>query len=133
MPEYWIQLHDYSSKTYENVSAHQAKRAFHTFDWNSELDKFDEDDPDRNCPPGIGVGNGLPLDQPGGILLHVCPVDDYSVFLSIHCTREVRFLGLFPRVKQMVNYIDPYERSQVDPLIDWVFSGDYRRLLAVKK
>lgn len=133
MPEYWIQLHDYSSTTYENVTLNQAKRAFRGFDWNFELDRFDEDDPDRNCPPGIGFSNGIPLTEAGAILLHVCPVDDESVFLSVHCTREQKLLGLFPRTKELGNYVDPYDKSRVDSLIEHVFSGDYEALLAAGK
>ncbi len=133
MPEYWIQLHDYSSTTYENASLSRAKRAMYAFDWNSELDKFDEDDPNRNCPPGIGFSNGVPLTEPGAILLHVCPIDDEFVFLSVHCTEERKLLGLFPRLKETGNYIDPYEKSRVDSLIEHVYSGNHEALLAARK
>ena len=132
MAEYWIQLHDYSSTTHKNASPRETKNAFWTFDWDSELASFDENDPEKNCPPGIGVSNGVPLTEDGAILLHVCPLDSDSAFLSIHCSRRGKLLGILPRVEQAINSVDMIKRSQVDELIDLVFSGDSESLLAVE-
>ena len=132
MAEYWIQLHDYSSTTHKIASSSEAKHAFESFDWGSELASFDEDDSERNCPPGIGVSNGFSLTEDGAILLHVCPLDSDSVSLSVHCSRRVKPLGVFPRVKQAVKYVDSIEKSQVNDLIDLVFAGDSEALMAIE-
>ncbi len=132
MAEYWIQLHDYSRTEYKNASPNETKNAFRTFNWDSELASFDENDPERNCPPGFGISNGIPLTEDGAILLHVCPLDSGSVFLNIHCSRIGQMFGIFPKVKQATKCIDSIERSRVDGLIDLVFSGESEALLAAE-
>ena len=132
MVEYWIQLHDYSSTTYKDASPIETKNAFKTFDWDLELERFDENDPERNCPPGIGVSNGVPLTEDGAILLHVCPLDTDSAFVNIHCSHLGRTFGIFPKVKQDTKYVESIDRLRVDGLIDLVCSGDSEALLAVE-
>ena len=132
MPEYWIQLHDYTSATHDNASPNQTKTAFKTFDWASEREKHDENDPEMNCPPGIGISNGIPMTEHGAILLHVCPLDSSTTFLNIHCSRSAKLFGIFPRVKQITNYVNPIDSSRVDALIDLVFAGDSEALLAIE-
>lgn len=132
MVEYWIQLHDYSSTTHKNASPRETKNTFRTFDWDSELKGFDENDPERNCPPGIGISNGMPLTEDGAILLHVCPLGSNSASLNIHCSRLGKMFGVFPTLKKDTNFVESIERSRVDSLIDLVFAGDFEALLAVE-
>ena len=131
MAEYWIQRHDYSSTTHKNSSPRETKQAFRTFDWDSELEMFNENDPERNCPPGIGISNGVSLTEDGAILLHICPLDSESASLNIHCSRRGKLFGIFPRMEQAINSVGAIKRSRVDELIDLVFAGDSDALLAV--
>ena len=128
---YWIQRHDYSVIERDNVSSDEAKRAFESFGWQGELERFDEGDPAKNCPPGIGINNGLNLNSSGAMLLHICPNDERTALIHIHFALKKKILGIFPATKQIHHHVNAYDRSKVSQLIDRFYAGDFEALLSI--
>lgn len=126
MFHYWIQRHDYSIAREEHkVSLRDAIEAFENFDWGSELAIFNEDDVERNCPPGIGFHNGYERSSAGTMLLHICLKDADTVFFSFHHSLSVdkKMFGLLKDVKEDVNQVADFPRDKAPELIRWFFTG----------
>ncbi len=125
MIEYWIQKSDYSSQDRKAESVDDVIRAFHEFDWASELNSFVEEDDSKNCPAGLGVWFN-------GDLLHICPNDKNSVFFNFHHKTHKKLFGLFPYVKNKVHYARKYDVSGVGNLIKSHMAGNVEGICAIR-
>ena len=124
MIKYWIQKSDYSSEEWDNVSKIDILEAFRSFDWAAELDKFDIDDHENNCPCGIGI-------DINEVLLHICPNDKESVFINYHYVKHGKILGLIPSTKNAIHYVEQIPISMVESLINSHFSGKKEDILSI--
>ncbi|MEM7221648.1 MAG: hypothetical protein AAF495_01630 [Pseudomonadota bacterium] len=133
MFSYWIQCHDYGSEDFGAVSLNGAIEAFESFDWARVLALFDEDDDARNCPPGMGLHDGFGSGNPETRLLHLCPIDEQSLFFNLHYPRKRKWLGFIPTKSQEIHYANPYPRRQVPLLIRQFAEDDLAAIIAGKQ
>src|SRR5688572_20699513 len=107
MFNYWIQKHDYSAEEANNVTLSEAIRAFQSFDWASELGEQQEGVDGKDCSPGMGINNGIPLNEQG-TFLHICPLNGEFVFFHFNYTKPEKFLGIFEFQRSIVYYVPKY-------------------------
>ncbi len=132
MTGYWIQRHDYSAEDVSESSFEQTIKAFNNFDWELELSQFKENVEGKDCPPGIGVTNGKPLDEKGGFLLHICPIDKNRVFFSFHFQKPSSFFGISMGTSAEVHHVDEYPRSEASSLIKQFYDEKYDHFLEIE-
>ena len=131
MYSYWIQKHDYSSLTRDQANLDQTIAAYNNFDWQAEIDNGSKEE-GKDCPPGMGINNGIPLNQIGGCLLHICPVNNSSVFFNFHYRIEDKFLLVFSSTKQVIHYVPEYSSADIEALIRLFFSGKYGKIVDIQ-
>jgi hypothetical protein len=131
MFDYWIQKHDYSSVEAKNITLSAAIGAFQGFDWALELASYEKDTDGKDCPPGMGLNNGVPLDEQG-ILLHICPFSRESVFFHFHYTRPGKFLGIFEISRSGIHYVPEYPLARVPELITFLYGDRLDSILDIK-
>ena len=126
---YWIQRHDYSSESENDVTAQQAIEAYIGVDWRRELAAYDEDREDRDCPPGIAIHIGYDDSNPDAMLLHICPKDAATVFLCLQRRSQKRVLGLWDLDVEDEKYADTVAGTLVPDLIRSFFALDPEPIL----
>ena len=118
----WIQLHDFSSSEKNDVSVEQAKEAFSTFDWKSEIDAVNKTKKDT-CDAGIG------LVTPDQSILHICPIDLNSCYVFYSYKISTKLLGFIPTKRTKDHWIDSLSFSEALKLIEHHFNGDREAIL----
>ncbi len=129
---YWIQRHDYSSDDVGESNLAQTIKAFNDFDWEFELSLFQENTDDKDCPPGIGINNGKPLDKKGGLLLHICLIDKQNVFFSFHYQKLSSIFGINIGTSAKVHHVAEYPRNKVSNLIEQFYAGEHDQILDIE-
>lgn len=129
---YWIQRHNYSSETISESSLAQTLKAYEDFDWESELNKFQENVEGMDCPPGIGINNGESLDKEGSFLLHICPIDERMAYFNYHYQKLSNFFGLNLGTTAEIHYVAKYARSKIPNLIELFYAGKHKQVLEVE-
>lgn len=128
---YWIQKTDYTTEEEELSGLEEALAIYRDTDWATLVADYDEDDGEKNCPPGIGFHNGFDEGNRDAGLLHICPYDDKTVYFNFNYPVDRKFLWLFT-----VKGLEFYERDnlpvdRVEELIRLFFTGDYEAILKI--
>ena len=94
--EVWIQRHDHTTESHSELNRDQCLALLDSFDWESELAKYEEalDQKRDRCPPGMGFVDG---DR----TLHVMPIHDGKSHYHYSCDHPVRLFALFGGSKQL--------------------------------
>ena len=129
---YWIQRHDYSADDVSDSSLEQTMKAFNDFDWDLELSQFNENIEGKDCPPGIGINNGIPLNEKRGFLLHICPIDKQKIFFNFHYQKPSSIFGIRIGTSSEVYNVAEYPKSEVPNLIKQFYAGKYNQILEIK-
>ena len=129
---YWIQRHDYSADDVSESSLEQTIKAFNDFDWALELSQFKENVEGKDCPPGIGINNGKPLNEERGFLLHICPIDKHKIFFNFHYQKPSSIFGISTGTSAEIHHVTGYPKSEVSNLIKQFYAGKYDQLIAIK-
>ena len=118
----WIQLHDFSSSEKNDVNVEQAKEAFSTFDWKSEIDAVNQTKEDT-CDAGIG------LVAPDHSILHICPIDLNSCYVFYSYKTSTKLLGFIPIKRMKDHWIESVTFSEALKLIESHFNGNQEAIL----
>ena len=113
----WLQRHDFSSEELGNMSKTEMLAAFDSVDWRAERSQGNEDDPNKNCPPGFGI-------VLGGNILHLCPYDDNNMFFHIHYETDARFFGIVPIKRKRSHYVESCPISHAPKVISYFMMND---------
>ena len=125
---YWIQRHDYTSIEVENATLGETLVAYSKFDWKNELSLYVEGESGRDCPPGIGVHNAIPLTEKNGMLLHICPFSELKASVSFHHQNKSKYLRVFSTYRSVVKNMADVDLAIVPDLISAFYSGDWDRI-----
>jgi len=122
---YWIQRADFSATDYDPIEVADGIRAFERHDWRGELDLYSELESNgaECCPPGIGF---VAAD---GTILHICPNSDGRATVHYHFTGTLKFFGLIPIPRSIVETRHDMTRSEVLELIGFFFEGRHDWIL----
>ncbi len=126
MINYWIQKTDYSCIEKNDVSANSLLTAFNQYDWDAELQAYDEGDESKSCFAGMGI-------SVDGVLLHICPSDKKSLFFIYYYLVEGKWLGFIPFRKSSTHHVKNYKIRDVEKLIMAHINGEKEKILSIKE
>ena len=122
MLTYWIQKADLSTAVEDEVvtSASLVLSAFDNFDWQAELNNFEQLGAKgvENCPPGLGVV------RPNGVILHLCPNSDESVMAFWHHKVPSKLLGFINSTRIETTTVENLELKIAREAINRFIKGD---------
>jgi len=121
---YWIQKHDYSSFEVKDASLNDVVEIFESFDWEMELQSYQANNNEKNCPAGIGINLH-------GCLLHICPIDKDIVFFNFHHRYEDKLFGMFSRAKEDIHYVAKFPSTKFRVLVGLFESRKFNDILAI--
>ena len=121
---YWIQEHDYSSSEVNGANLNDVVAKFNSFDWELELNSYEANNNERNCPAGIGINLH-------GCLLHICPIDKDLFFFNFHHRYKEKPLGLFSSSKEDIHYVAEFPSSKFKLLVGLFEAKKFNDILAI--